>query len=134
MKKTLKLMFAAIVLMAPCGIMAQETVPVKKTEKEKIAEGTPEERAQKRTEQMKTEFTLDAGQESKIYTINLAHITEMDKLRAEQKALKEKIRAQQESTKVKIKEVLTPEQNVIFDAKVEAHKKKQQENKEQRQN
>jgi len=127
-------MFAAMMLMTSNVMIAQETVPVKKTEKEKqLTEGTPEERAQKRTDQMKTELSLDANQVSQIYAINLAHITEMDKLRAEQKALKEKIKAQHESTKAKIKEVLTPEQNVIFDAKVEARKKKQEENKAQRQ-
>jgi len=134
MKQTIKFMFAAMMLMTSNVMIAQETVPVKKTEKEKqLTEGTPEERAQKRTDQMKTELSLDANQVSQIYAINLAHITEMDKLRAEQKALKEKIKAQHESTKAKIKEVLTPEQNVIFDAKVEARKKKQEENKAQRQ-
>ena len=88
---------------------------------------TPEERATKRTEQMKKELSLSEDQSSKIYAINLAHIIEMDKLKEEQKALKEKMKAERESTRLEIKEVLTPEQNLIFDQKVEEQKQKREE-------
>jgi periplasmic protein CpxP/Spy len=133
MKMKIQLMFAVMILMTSNELIAQETGSVKKTDKEnQLTEATPEERAQKRTEKMKTELGLDASQESKIYAINLAHIVEMDKLKAEQKAIKEKIKAQQENTKSKIKDVLTPEQNVIFEQKVEENKKKQEDRRNNR--
>lgn len=94
---------------------------------------TPEERAKKRTEKMKTELTLSDAQTSEIYAINLEHITEMDKLREEQKALREKMKAEKEEARAKIKAVLTAEQNVIFDQKAEEHKKKQEEKRKQNQ-
>lgn len=92
---------------------------------------TPEERATKRTEKMKAELSLSEAQTSEIYTINLAHIKEMDKLREEQKVLREKMKAEKEATRTKIKAVLTAEQNVIFDQKAEEHKKKQEEKRKQ---
>lgn len=93
---------------------------------------TPEERATKRTEHMTKELGLSTDQASQIYTINLTHIIEMDKLREEQKALKEKVKAEKENTRKKIKAVLTPEQNVIFDQKAEEHKKKQEEKRQEK--
>ena len=66
MKRTIKLMFAAMMLITSNGIIAQETVPVKHTEKEKkLTEGTPEERAKKRTDQIKTEMSLYSKPEQK---------------------------------------------------------------------
>jgi len=115
------------ILISSTGLMAQETIPADK--EGQVKEGTAEERARKRTDQMKTELSLTEGQETQIYAINLAHIMEMDKLHEEQKALKEKMKVEREKTKEKIKVVLTPDQNVIFDQKVEEHKKKQEENK-----
>lgn len=90
---------------------------------------TPEEKATKRTEQMKKELSLSEDQTTKIYAINLAHIVEMEKLKEEQRLLKEKMKAERESTRLKIKEVLTPEQNVIFDQKAEEQKQKHEERK-----
>jgi hypothetical protein len=92
---------------------------------------TPEERATKRTEKMKVELSLTDSQTSEIYSINLAHIKEMDKLREEQKILREKMKAEKEATRTKIKAILTAEQNVIFDQKAEEHKKKQEEKRKQ---
>ena len=132
MKRITKMILALTVLFMSNNMMAQETVSVRKAEGEKKqSELTVEERAQKRTDQMKKELSLDSSQETKIYSINLAHIAEMDKLRAEQKALKEKVKAERENTRTKIKAVLTPDQIVIFDQKAEEHKKKQDERRTQ---
>ena len=50
-------MLVVTILMTSNAMIAQETVPVKVTEKEKqLTEGTPEERAKKRTENTCTEF------------------------------------------------------------------------------
>jgi len=126
------MILAITILFMSNGIMAQETMPVRKAEGEKKhSEMSVEERAQKRTDKMKEELSLDSSQETKIYAINLAHIAEMDKLRAEQKALKEKVKAERENTRTKIKAVLTPDQIVIFDQKAEEHKKKQEERRTQ---
>jgi hypothetical protein len=94
---------------------------------------TPEERATKRTEKMKAELSLTEAQTTEIYSINLAHIKEMDKLREEQKVLHEKMKAEKEATRTKIKAILTAEQNIIFDQKAEEHKKKQEEKRKERQ-
>ncbi len=94
---------------------------------------TPEERATKRTEKMKAELSLTEAQTTEIYSINLAHIKEMDKLREEQKVLREKMKAEKEATRTKIKAILTAEQNVIFDQKAEEHKKKQEEKRKEHQ-
>jgi hypothetical protein len=94
---------------------------------------TPEERATKRTEKMKAELSLTEAQTTEIYSINLAHIKEMDKLREEQKLLREKMKAEKEATRSKIKAILTAEQNVIFDQKAEEHKKKQEEKRKEHQ-
>lgn len=123
----MRMMLLSGILISSTGLMAQETIPADK--EGQVKEGTAEERARKRTDQMKTELSLTEGQETQIYAINLAHIMEMDKLHEEQKALKEKMKVEREKTKEKIKVVLTPDQNVIFDQKVEEHKKKQEENK-----
>lgn len=88
---------------------------------------TAEERANKRTEKMKSELSLTDAQTKSVYDINLAHILQMDKYREEQKALKEKVKAEKEATRLKLRGVMTPEQAVIFDQKAEEHKQKQEE-------
>lgn len=88
---------------------------------------TAEERANKRTEKMKSELSLTDAQTKSVYDINLAHILQMDKYREEQKALHEKMKAEKEATRAKLRGVLTTEQAVIFDQKAEEHKQRQEE-------
>lgn len=94
---------------------------------------TVEERATKHTTRMKEELTLTESQEKEIYQINVAHISQMDVYRQEQKALREKMKAEREATKAKIKAVLTEEQRVIFEQKEEERRKKKEEHKKNNQ-
>ncbi|MBK7130604.1 MAG: hypothetical protein IPM74_09305 [Crocinitomicaceae bacterium] len=119
MKRAMKMMMLALLMIVANITMAQEG-----KEGDSL---TVEQRADKRTQKMKQELSLTEAQVKLIYDINLAHITKMEQYRAEMKILREKIKAEKESTRLKIKEVLTPEQNVIFDQKLEEHKKKEQE-------
>jgi periplasmic protein CpxP/Spy len=128
--KAVKIMILGLALAGSHGLMAQETVDARKVEKEgEFEQLTPEERAKKRTEKMTEALGLDASQQTQIYAINLAHMTEMEKLRAEQKALHEKIKAEREATRNEIKVVLNDEQDAKFDQMVEEHKARKEQHR-----
>jgi periplasmic protein CpxP/Spy len=125
--KAIKMIVLGLALAGSNGLMAQETVDVRKVEKEgEFEKLSPEERAKKRTEKMTEALSLDENQQKQIYAINLAHMTDMEKLRAEQKALHEKIKAEREATRNEIKAVLNDEQDAKFDQMVEEHKARKQ--------
>lgn len=119
MKRAMKMMMLSLLMIVANVTMAQEGKDGDSL--------TVEQRADKRTQKMKEELSLTDAQVKLIYDINLTHITKMEQYRAEMKILREKIKAEKEATRLKIKEVLTPEQNAIFDQKLEEHKKKEQE-------
>src|SRR5688572_7790136 len=100
MKNYIKLILTGFMLTASVLSNAQDN------DKDKSENLTAEERAEKRTEKMKSELGLTEVQYKEIYQINLAHILQMDKYRDEQRALKEKVKAERDATRTKIKGVL----------------------------
>lgn len=130
MKKTMKVMMLLGMVVFSNGISAQEHVKKADAKGEKV-EMTPEQKAKQHTDKLKKELSLTETQEKDIYTINLAHAIEMQKLREEQRVLREKMKAQREATEAKIKAVLTPEQVVIFDQKKEEMKAKKEAHKDE---
>jgi hypothetical protein len=87
--------------------------------REKGTNVTPEERAAKRTERMKTELSLSEQQTKEVGALNLKHAQEMEALRAEAKQ-------KRTAHKAAIKAVLTDEQRKLLE-------QKEQENKENKQ-
>jgi Spy/CpxP family protein refolding chaperone len=87
--------------------------------REKGTNVTPEERAAKRTERMKTELSLSEQQTKEVGALNLKHAQEMEALRAEAKQ-------KRTAHKAAIKAVLTDEQRKLLE-------QKEQENKETKQ-
>jgi Spy/CpxP family protein refolding chaperone len=87
--------------------------------REKGTNVTPEERAAKRTERMKTELSLSEQQTKEVGALNLKHAQEMEALRAEAKQ-------KRAAHKAAIKAVLTDEQRKLLE-------QKEQENKENKQ-
>lgn len=71
---------------------------------------TPEERAKKMSEKMKTELDLTDDQTKKIEAVNVETIKKKRALEEEIKALRAKVKAVKENQKTKYKEILTPEQ------------------------
>ncbi len=131
MRKGMILIGLFAMIFAGSNVIAQEEND-RKDHQERKAEWenlSPEEKAAKKTEHMTKDLDLTAEQSVKIEAINLAHILEMDKIKAERKALKEKAKAQKEKTKGEIDEVLTPEQREKLEAKKEERQKKREEKK-----
>ncbi len=124
MKIFMKAMALAAITVSFNAVMAQSGNEPEKPEL------SPEEKATKRTEQLKTELALSDAQTKQVYDINLAHILKMEEYRKEQQALREKIKAEKEATRTKIRSLLTTEQAVIFDQKAEEHKHKQEQRRE----
>lgn len=87
---------------------------------------TPEERAAKRTEGMKTELGLSEEQTKEVAALNLKHAQEMEALRKEMEALRAEAKQKKTAHKVAIKTVLTDEQRKLLE-------QKEQENKETKQ-
>lgn len=127
MKKVL--MLAAIFGALGFSSMAQEDKSEKKEKREQLS---PEEKADKRTDKLSEIVGLDSEQEDKISAINLDHIMKMDKIKAEQKALKARAKEQREMTLKSIEAVLSPEQNEKFSQKRQEHKKKREEKRKER--
>jgi hypothetical protein len=103
----------------------------KKTEKtDKSDKGekkmTPEERAAKRTESMKTELGLSEEQAKEVAALNLKHAQEMEALRKEMEALRAEAKQKKTAHKAAIKAILTDEQRKLLE-------QKEQENKENKQ-
>jgi len=76
---------------------------------------TPEERAQKITERMKTNLKLDESQSQKIYTLFLNHFNAVKTLKesnqgADKSAIKEKMKDNRKELKEGIRNTLTDEQ------------------------
>lgn len=90
---------------------------------------TVEERADKRTEKMTELLSLTDTQKESVYKINLKHASEMEKLKAEQKVLRDKMKKLHEETKAEMEGVLSAEQQAIMEAKHEEMKKKRDEKK-----
>lgn len=84
---------------------------------------TPEERAAKRTESMKTELGLSEQQTKEVAALNLKHAQEMEALRKEMEALRAEAKQKRAAHKTAIKAVLTDEQRKLLE-------QKEQENKE----
>lgn len=84
-------------------------------QQQKRAELSPEERAQRMTEQMASELQLTENQKSQILELNRAHAkkrhTEMEQEKAERKEKAEEMKAFQEQ----LKEALTEEQRAKWE-------------------
>jgi protein CpxP len=105
--------------------------PPKKTEKTEKSDKdekkmSPEERAAKRTESMKTELGLSDQQTNEVAALNLKHAQEMDALQKEMEALKAEMKKKKDAHKTAINAVLTDEQRKLLEQKEQEHK----ENKE----
>ena len=113
MKKTI--LTLAIVLMAAqfSAVFAQET-PVK-VEQERV-KLSPEEKAKKKTQKMKSELGLTKAQEEKIYVANLEHARAMEDLRKEKEALRARQKDLRHSHKSQVTSILTKEQNIKLEA------------------
>lgn len=87
-----------------------------------------EERAQKITDKMKTEFKLSDEQTRKIASVNLEKAKEMDVLREENKShreqMKNKLQTIQEEREQEYKKILSSEQFATYNKKKEARKEK----------
>jgi hypothetical protein len=104
--------------------------PPKKNEKtEKSDKGekkmTPEERAAKRTESMKTELGLTEQQTNEVAALNLKHAQEMEALRKEMEALRAEMKKKKDAHKAALKQVLTVEQQKLLEEKEKARKESQ---------
>lgn len=97
---------------------------------------TPEERAMKVTDWMKSELHLNVDQEPLIHTINLKYATENESLRTSSQAKLSKYRkfkTRQDAKDGELKRVLTPEQfNTYLDKRGELKKKMKEDWKESR--
>ncbi|TLX70936.1 DUF4890 domain-containing protein [Labilibacter sediminis] len=95
--------------------------------------GTPEERAQKQTEQMKTSLQLDEEQSAKVAELNLKYIKKRNHVRKDNSGDKEGMRAAMsqlnKERNAEFKEVLTEEQYQKFLKREEAMKKKRAQGK-----
>jgi protein CpxP len=99
--------------------------------REKGTNVTPEERAAKRTERMKTELSLSEQQTKEVGALNLKHAQEMDVLQKQMEALREEMKQKRDAHKAAIDGVLTEEQRKILQAKIEERKENQEEKREQ---
>jgi protein CpxP len=94
---------------------------------------TPEERAAKHTEKMKTELTLTDDQISKVKAITLTRAQKIDEVRAKYAAAKDKAnfkterKAAFQAWETDLKGILTPEQLSKYEAKKAEKKKKLEE-------
>jgi len=120
--KTRKLLATVFALMMAFSLAAQG--PAKgQCEKSK----TPEEKAKKQTECMKTDLQLTDVQAAEVEKINTKYAIESDKLKQE---FKEKKKINNSNKNAELKKVLTPEQYTKLD-QIRAEKKKQQKHKKQ---
>jgi hypothetical protein len=94
--------------------------------REKGTNVTPEERAAKRTERMKTELSLSEQQTKEVGALNLKHAQEIDVLQKQMEALRAEAKQKRTAHKVAIKTVLTDGQRKLLE-------QKEQENKETKQ-
>ncbi len=99
--------------------------------KEKGTNVTPEERATKRTERMKTELSLSEQQTKEVGALNLKHAQEMDVLQKQMEALRAEMKQKRDAHKTAIDSVLTEEQRKILQEKIEERKENHEEKREQ---
>ena len=97
-----------------------------------------EERAQKITDKMKTEFKLSDEQTRKIASVNLEKAKEIDQLREENKdqreEMKAKLKAIHEEREQEYKAILSSEQFAAYTKKKEERKEKMKKRFEKRKN
>ncbi|HEX9935121.1 MAG TPA: hypothetical protein VGB38_07995 [bacterium] len=83
--------------------------------------GTPEERAKRQTEMMKTELNLDDAQTANVDSINLQYQNEMAALREkfldDRQGMREAMQSLRDEQSTALKAVLTPEQTKLWDEK-----------------
>lgn len=108
-------------------IFAQDGPDEMKKKKEEMQALSPQEKAEKHTAKLTEMLGLSEQQAKEIQVINLKHTIEMDKIKAEQKALKERAKAQRKKTDEDIVAVLTEEQKKVFNEKKAEHQKKRAE-------
>lgn len=104
---------------------------------ENLKNTTPEQRAQKQTEWMKTNLSLDSTAVAAVYDINLKYAKQTQDLRNSNGSRLQKLREMKASSEDKdneLKKVLTPEQFKIYQQKkqemIEKMKQKRQEQKQ----
>lgn len=118
--KTKRLLVVLVATMMAFAISAQQQGKGK-------GHKTPEERAKKQTECMKTDLQLTDVQAAQVEKINTKYAIESDKLKQE---MKEKRKAQSTQKNAELKSVLTPEQYTKLE---QIREKKKAERKEKRQ-
>jgi protein CpxP len=86
--------------------------------------GTPEERAKRQTEMMKSELKLTDSQTAKADSINLKYNKEMATLREkfvdDRQGMREAMQSLREKQDAELKALLTPEQAKLWDEKVQS--------------
>lgn len=107
-------------------LLAQD---VCKKDRKEMEKKTPEERAAHKTAKMTKELSLTEEQVAQVEDINLDLAVQMEALHKEIKALREKGKLLREEHKKELKTVLTDEQELILEQKMEEKRKKREEHK-----
>lgn len=115
------------------AVSASSATSETKTERtEKKESMTPEQRADKMTKRQSEMLNLTPEQYKKAYAINLERAKEMANIKAERMETKEQARDAQTKSDKSFQEILTPEQQKIWNEKKENAQEKRNEMRQER--